>query len=273
MLLLMRILSVQQTPLHEWPFQSAASRGGTEVKTLPLLRATVDSLSPDIEALIALSDLQGVAPHALRGGAVALLGEVLAEELALMGEVGDIPHPSRTGILLAGDLFSDPSANHRGASGDVRSVWSAFAAQFRWVAGVAGNHDSFGSPRERERFIQQPGVHLLDGEVRELDGLVLGGVSFIIGRTDKPARRAEQDQLERIQGVLRQEPEILVLHEGPDAPTEEFQGNSAIREAVESRAGMLVVCGHSHWEAPLITLAGGAQVLNVDSRAVLLVRN
>jgi len=269
----MRILSLQQTPVHEWPFQNAAARGGTEIQTLPLLRATVDGLPPDIEALIALSDLQGVAPHALHGGAVALLGEVLADELALMGEVGDIPHPSRTGILLAGDLFSDPSANHRGASGDVRSVWSAFAAQFRWVAGVAGNHDTFGSSRERERFIQHPGIHLLDGEVRELDGLVLGGVSFIIGRTDKPARREETDQLERIRGVLRQEPEILVLHEGPDAPAEEFRGNSAIREAVEARVGMLVVCGHSHWDMPLVTLAGGAQVLNVDARAVLLVRS
>ncbi|WP_224246385.1 metallophosphoesterase family protein [Hyalangium gracile] len=251
---------------------NAASRGGSEVATLPLLRATVDALPSDIEALIALSDLQGVAPHALHDGAATLLGEVLADELALMGETGDLPHPSHTGILLMGDLFSDPGANVRGASGDVRSVWNAFAAQFRWVAGVAGNHDTFGSSRERERFRQQAGIHLLDGEVRELDGLVLGGVSGIIGRTDKPGRRDEADQLEHIRGVLRQEPELLLLHEGPDFPLEERRGNAAIREAVRARTGMLVVCGHSHWESPLATFEGGAQVLNVDARAVLLTR-
>lgn len=268
----MRILAIDPVPVHEWPYQNAASRGGTEVRILPLLRATVDTLPPKIEALIALSDLQGVAPHALHEGAVALLGEVLAAELALMAEVGDLPHAGSTGILLAGDLFSDPSANVRGASGDVRSVWGAFASQFRWVAGVAGNHDTFGTPRERERFLQEPGLHLLDGEMRELDGLRLGGVSGIIGRKDKPGRREEADQLERIQGVLRQDPEVLVLHEGPEFPQEDLRGSTAIREVVEAREGMLVVCGHSHWEQPLVQFVGGAQVLNVDARAVLLVR-
>ncbi|KFE67217.1 hypothetical protein DB31_8570 [Hyalangium minutum] len=143
----------------------------------------------------------------------------------------------------------------RGASGDVRSVWNAFASQFRWVAGVAGNHDTFGTSRERERFLQQPGLYLMDGEVHEVDGLRLGGVSGIIGRTDKPGRRAEADQLKRIQGVLRQEPEVLVLHEGPDFPPGDLRDNSAIREAVEAREELLVVC-----------------VLNVDARAVLLVK-
>jgi Icc-related predicted phosphoesterase len=174
--------------------------------------------------------------------------------------------------VLAGDLFSDPSANKRGASGDVRSVWSAFAAQFRWVVGVAGNHDTFGTPRERERFLQHPGVHLLDTEVRELDGLALGGVSGIIGRVEKPGRREEADQLEHIRKVLRREPEVLVLHEGPDFPAEALRGSAPIREAVSARKGLLIVCGHCHWEVPLVTLEGGAQVLNVDARAVLLTR-
>jgi hypothetical protein len=34
----------------------------------------------------------------------------------------------------------------------------------------------------------------------------------------------------------------------------------------------LVICGHSHWDEPLAELPGGAQVLNVDGRAVLLRR-
>jgi hypothetical protein len=268
----MRILTIEDTPIHTWRYLNAAPRGGTEVQTLPLLRATVDALPEDVETLIALSDLQGMAPHALRDGAAALLGELLADELALMGEVGDLPHPSRTGILLAGDLFSNATADVRGASGDVRDVWKAFASQFRWVAGVAGNHDTFGSHRERERFLQQPGLHLLDGQVVDLDGLRVGGVSYIIGRPDKLGRREQGAQLERVEEVLVQDPEVLLLHEGPDDPTHEQRGNPFIREAVTAWSELLVICGHCHWDTPLTTLASGTQVLNVDTRAVLLQR-
>ena len=146
----MRILSLQSTPLHEWSYLSAAPRGGSEARQLPLLSATVDTLPSELEALIALSDLQGVAPSALDEGAAVLLGEVLADELAMLAEVGELPHPQHVGILLAGDLFSESSGSVRGASGDVRSVWLAFAERFRWVAGVAGNDDNFGTARERE---------------------------------------------------------------------------------------------------------------------------
>ena len=37
----------------------------------------------------------------------------------------------------------------RGGSGDVTGVWLAFADIFQWVAGVAGNHDTFGPDRIR----------------------------------------------------------------------------------------------------------------------------
>jgi hypothetical protein len=50
--------------------------------------------------------------------------------------------------ILAGDLYSAPGGDVRGATGDLRSVWSAFADAFAWVVGVAGNHDLFGSERE-----------------------------------------------------------------------------------------------------------------------------
>ena len=60
----MRILTIDETPTHEWRYLNAAPRGGTEAGRLPLLRATVDALPPGLEAVIALSDLQGVAPHA-----------------------------------------------------------------------------------------------------------------------------------------------------------------------------------------------------------------
>ncbi len=268
----MRILSIEKTPLHEWAYLSAAPRGGSELRHLPLLGATVDTLPPDVAALLVTSDLQGVATSDVHEGAAALVGEVLAEELSILGDLGELPHPNHVGILLAGDLYSDPSGAVRGASGDVRSVWSAFAERFRWVAGVAGNHDTFGTPRERARLEQRPGLHLLDGEVRELDGLRVGGLSGIIGQAGKLWRREEEDYLEALRGVLGAGPEVLVLHEGPDEPSTERRGRPSIRAEVEAREELLVICGHSHWDEPLAVLPGGAQVLNVDGRAVLLRR-
>ncbi|WP_228556640.1 metallophosphoesterase [Myxococcus sp. AB025B] len=266
----MRIQTLQPTPCQSWPYQSAAPRGGSETVFFPLLRGTVDVLPEDVSALLVLSDLQGVAPHALRDGAVALLGEVLADELALLGELGELPPPSTIGVVLAGDLFSEPGANVRGASGDVRSVWLAFASHFRWVVGVAGNHDTFGGAREQTRFQQRPGVNLLDGEVVELDGLKVGGVGGIIGHAGKPGRREESQFLGHLVDVLRTGPDVLVLHQGPDIEGTRLRGSPVIREAVERAPGSLVICGHAHWDEPLATLPSGTQVLNVDSRAVLL---
>ena len=268
----MRILSIEPSPVHTWPYLSASPQGKSELVHLPLLRATVDVLPEGLEALIALSDLQGVATSAVNEGAATLLGEVLAEELALMGDLGELPHPNHVGILLAGDLYSDPSGAVRGASGDVRGVWRAFAERFRWVAGVAGNHDTFGTARDRERLRQLPGLHLLDGEVRELDGLRVGGVSGIIGRADKPGRREEEAFLDLLQEVLRPRPELLVLHQGPDDPSREQRGHPGIRAALDVEAPPLTVCGHAHWDEPLTELPSGAQVLNVDGRAVWLRR-
>ena len=268
----MRILSLDPTPLHEWSYLSAAPRGGSEVRSLPLLSATVDTLAPGLEALIALSDLQGRVTSELSAGTAVLLGEMLAEELAVLGQLGELPAPDQVGILLAGDLYSESTASVRGASGDVRSVWLAFAERFRWVAGVAGNHDTFGSPRERERLCQRPGVHLLDGASCSPDGLRIGGVSGIIGRVGKPGRREEEDYLDVLGEVLRARPEVLVLHQGPDAPGSDRQGSPGIRAALELEEPPLVVFGHSHWDAPWAVLPSGAHALNVDGRAVLLRR-
>ncbi|WPB73057.1 hypothetical protein KYC5002_28830 [Archangium violaceum] len=52
----MRILSIETTPVHEWTYLSASPRGGSEIQHLPLLSAAVDTLPPDLEALIITSD-------------------------------------------------------------------------------------------------------------------------------------------------------------------------------------------------------------------------
>lgn len=244
-------------------------------------------LPAPLEALLLTSDLQGVAPRPGGDGAVALLGQTLAEELPLLAELGLIPARDRIGVVLAGDLFSDMGARERGASGDVREVWRAFAHACRWVAGVAGNHDFFaaregeGRPRrsgegqrlagDDARFGREPGMRLLDGDVVELDGLLVGGVGGIIGDSAKPRRRSPEDFVGRLRGVLARHPGLVVLHQGPSLREQRRIGHDAVREALEG-TGRLVVCGHAHWAEPLAQLPRGPQVLNVDGRAVLLRR-
>jgi Icc-related predicted phosphoesterase len=172
------------------------------------------------------------------------------------------------GVVLAGDLYSDPGASKRGATGDVRDVWRAFARSFRWVAGVAGNHDTFGASRDRERFGREPGIHLLDGEVVELDGLRIGGVSGIIGPPEKTNRRNEESMLVLLEQVVAASPEVI-LHEGPDCGRGR-PGNAAIGQVLARCREPLIVCGHVHWPDAVAVSSSGAQVLNATERILLL---
>ncbi len=109
-----------------------------------------------------------------------------------------MPSLDRTGVLVAGDMYTVPGADKRGGTGDVRSVWYAFADRFRWVAGVAGNHDLFGTPKQLAALTLERTAHVLDGSVVELDGLSVGGVSYVSGRRRKPGYRPLSEQLKRL---------------------------------------------------------------------------
>lgn len=266
----MRILAVDPTPFDALPALNAAGRGRIEAITYPLHRAAVDRLPEALDAVVAAADLQAlevpVGPYPPR-----LAGEALAERLVDLAERGDLPRPERTGVLLAGDLYTVPDLKRRGGAGDVAAVWAAFAGRFRWVAGVLGNHDVL-APRDRV------GVHVLDGEARALDGLRVGGVAGIVGNPDRLNRQDAATFLGKVEALLLEEVDVLVLHEGPDAAGPDgahLRGNPDVRGALEG-AGLprppLVVCGHSWWPVPLVELAGGVQVLKVDARVVVLQR-
>lgn len=202
-------------------------------------------------------------------GASMLLGEALVFELLDL----DVLHtPARVGAILAGDLFSAPGADVRGASGDVRAVWEAFADAFRWVAGVAGDHDRFGSEKDERRLRARPNVHRLDDRWLDADGLRLAGLDHIIGDPSRPGRRDESAFLEVLARLLAADPDLVVLHEGPHGSGGR-RGNATIRDVLE-RADRppLTICGHVHWDEPIAELERGAQVLNVDSRVVILTR-
>lgn len=266
----MRIVEIAAEPLHRMTYSDAAPGGGTQVRELSLLRGRVAGLPPQLDALLVTSDLQGRAPLASAGGALHLLGEALAAEYATLAELEVVPAPAFTGVLLAGDLYAAPGADRMGATGDVREVWRAFAARFRWVAGVAGNHDLFGGSQDHSRFTREPGIYLLDGTHVALDDLRIAGVGGICGRKGKPNRRPPEEFVAATRRALQGNPHVLVLHEGPEGD-EGQRGNPELTTALAGRRG-IVICGHVHWNRPLADLPGGGQVLNVDARAIVLER-
>jgi 3',5'-cyclic-AMP phosphodiesterase len=265
----MRILEIENKPLHRLRYTNAAKRGGVESSMFEIIGAKVDTLPAGVSGILATSDLQGVVTPWHLGGETCLLGEHLPVELMEQADQGRFPDPVRLGAILAGDLYSAPAGDKRGATGDVRSVWNAFRQTFSWVIGVAGNHDLFGSVKDALRFAAQPALNLLDCELTTQGGLPIGGIGYIIGDPEKTGRRDRDDYLAALELVLQQHPQVLVLHNGPPGDRSQ-RGNSEIGKVLLQYNPVLVICGHSHWDSPLYELSNGTQVLNVDARAVLL---
>lgn len=261
----MRILAVSDTPIHVIPYRNARP-GGTVTAELPILSAEVDRLPSGVDAILATSDLQG--REALPG--IRLLGEVVAEECDRLAATGVLPAADRIGVVLAGDFYSDPMAGLRGSSGDVISVWGAFGGRFRWVAGVPGNHDELHEFETSGGGYAPANVHLLDGRDVMLGEMRIAGLGGIIGKPNKLHRRSEAEYRRAIHGLLKRQPEMLILHETPGIAEERLRGSAIVREGLDEAPGVLAVVGHCHWPTPLITLANGVQVLNVDSRLVIL---
>lgn len=271
----MRVLDIEQAPFHALEFIEAASGGTRRQRSLPFLRGRVDELPAALQAVILAADLQGRAlpePGAPEDVALPLLGEVVADELHTLAQLEQLPPPERVGVVLAGDLYAAPDARKRGATGDVRPVWQAFAHRgFRWVVGVAGNHDLLGSPAEHAALRRESGIHVLDGERVGLDGLDVAGVSGVMGKPGKLNRRAPAAFEAAVRTCLHARPHLLVLHEGPAGSVDTQRGNAALYELLRRQA-VLVVCGHVHWAQPLASLEGGGQVVNADGRVIVLQR-
>lgn len=274
----MRITCVEPTPFAEIPYLNALKGGRIEEVALPLFRGQVAGLPPELDGLVAAADLQG--RESTPTGPGRLLGERLADELVRLAVAGAVPDPARTGVLLAGDLYTVPQLERRGGAGDPSSVWRAFANRFRWVAGVAGNHDDYGG-RTAGAVGDGGEAYLLDGDTVSLDRLKIGGVGGIVGSPTRLNRKPAARFQHLFERVLEGRPEVLVCHEGPDFPRLRARGNSALRELLELWAAVaegggaplpLVVCGHCWWPEVMVELTGGVQVLKVDARAVVLTR-
>jgi Icc-related predicted phosphoesterase len=234
-----------------------------------VLEGKVDELPEELDALIIASDLQG---HMESEGELKLMGEILPEELKLLLEI-EYPNlnPENVGVLLCGDLFA--LEHRRGGLGDVRSVYHAFKKHFKWVAGVAGNHDMIGTGNSKVKAFQfEKDIHYFENGNKTISQLSISGVGGIIGPTRKMNRWEEEDFLKAIKKQCLKKPEILLLHEGPDFEEENLFGNSAVRQIIESSPATLVFFGHRHWETPFHTLSNGTQLLNLEERTVILIR-
>jgi Icc protein len=271
----MRIIKLNDGNIAEIPFH-CAGRGHQKsyIDRLPIQIAKVSGLPDELDALIATSDLQGRETQEMASGAnPRLLGERIAEELFVEILPSLQFSPEKVGILLAGDFFTVANVDKRGGTGDVTRVWQAFAELFRWVVGVAGNHDLFGEA-ESPRLPIASNAHFLDGEVIELDGLKIAGISGIIGNPRKPNRRDEADFLASVRQLPLDDVDLLLMHTGPSGSgaIDAQPGIAAVRKLIEQDSATLVVRGHDHWDQPLSELNNDNQVLNVDCRTIILVR-
>jgi 3',5'-cyclic-AMP phosphodiesterase len=264
---------VESVPMHTIPYEYPEQGGEVVSASFPIYRAYGHGLPPGLGALLVTSDLQGREPDWSNPvGKRRLLGELVAEELHILCELGELPSAETTGVLLAGDLYVAEDLGKRGGKGDVRDVWRCFRDRFRWVVGVAGNHDQF-SERSLppDEFLSEPGIHYLDHGVVSLDGVDFGGVGGVVGNPSKPFRHDEHSFLKALEAVAAQRPDIIVLHEGPSGQTKNRSGNHAVRALFERLPSALVVCGHSHWQEPKQEeLPNGTQILNCDARAYII---
>jgi Icc-related predicted phosphoesterase len=274
----MRITDWQAKPIHEVPFLHARRGGGvSEESVLAITTAKISGLPASLDGLILTADLQGrellpptnrqrrAGTHRPREGR-RLLGEVAAECLRRLCGRGELPRADKLGVVLAGDFWAEPGCVRRGGLGKVGPVWAAFGGTSRWVAGVLGNHDQYEHTGPSQK------VALVDGDTVELDGCRLGGVSGIIGDPHKPRRKSERRYIELLEGVLRGQPDLVVLHEPPEVREGGCLGKAVVHDCLVRQPPTLVVCGHCHWPTPLQTLANGTQVCNVDSRLIVALR-
>lgn len=234
---------------------------------LPIYLGSIKDFKIDgIDYIIIASDLQG---NVIENGEPKLLGEVLPEFLKLLFEVEFTKvNRKKIVVLLCGDLYA--RIDKRGGHGDVKNVWREFNKYFGFVAGVAGNHDDFGDSQDFEDFNREEGIYYLDNQIKKVAGLKIGGISGIIGRPDKPFRNEETKHLKELKQLLLKQPDFILLHEGPNNKSPELTGNNDIRLIIEHSQRNIICCGHNHWKRSLIEKENGTQIINADSKCIIL---
>lgn len=234
--------------------------------SLPIYHGKIKGLPMNINAIVVTSDLQGVI---IQNDKNVLLGEFLAENLKLIFEVY-FPQiaTKKTIAFLCGDLYAD--LTKRGQSGNPIKVWEKFASVFGQTIGIGGNHDKFINLEDLDKI---QNAKLLINEVFEFEGLKIGGLSGIIGRSDKNFRLQESDYLKAFSNLLNKKPDILLTHLSPQISDKSLLGNENITQILENGYATTLFCGHSHWEYDKpIDMKNETQVLNTDTKVFILTK-
>ncbi|MFO0977086.1 MAG: metallophosphoesterase [Planctomycetaceae bacterium] len=270
----MKIDEILPEPVCIVPFLNAGKGPGAFYKDqLPVHLARSRSLPDGVSAVVVTADLQGRELFSDSGGQpIRLLGEVLPQRLIndILPGIGHA-NPTETGVILAGDFYTVPALDKRGGTGDVSSVWDAFAREFAWVVGVAGNHDVFGPDGKPQPSRTAANVHFLDDSSCRIGGQLFAGLGGIIGNPERPQRRSEDDYLTAFGRLLARRPDVLIMHDGPQGTQKRQPGNLRLNELADYEPPGLIVRGHAHWLDPLST-SNYLQILNVDARVVIIER-
>jgi Icc-related predicted phosphoesterase len=271
-----KIIEISEIAIENYPYW-IVKKGGIDKNgnqtiqevDLPIFLGKIAHLGENLDAIIATSDLQGIVKH---DDKEYLLGEKLPEFLSIYLEL-EFPKldKNRIGILLCGDLYAN--LEKRGVGGNVQNIWREFNKYFKWVVGVAGNHDDFGNIHEFNAFRNEQNIYYLHKDIQKIDRLNFGGISGIIGRSDKPQRVEEKEYLMSLKKMLLKQPSSILLHQSPDVKAEDLEGNEAIRKVIESSPQNLIFCGHSHWNKQLVVLENGTQIVNLDGKVLVLIND
>jgi len=65
----------------------------------------------------------------------------------------------------------------------------------------------------------------------------------------KPWRKTDEDFENYIHSLHETQPDLVLMHDGPDVPENGNRGSPRIREAMMTLTRPLVVRGHAHWES------------------------
>lgn len=185
-------------------------------------------------------------------------------------------------VLLAGDLTD------RGTAEEAAQLARTLASTVKVpVVAVLGNHDfEAGRPDAVRAALVEAGIHVLDGEAVEIQGVGFVGVKGFAGGFGQRAlqpwgeavikafvREAVEEalKLESALAKLRTEHRVAVLHYSPVEDTVKgeppeifaFLGSSRLEEPLTRYPVDLVVHGHAHSGSPEGRTRNDAPVYNV----------
>jgi Icc-related predicted phosphoesterase len=258
------ISSICRKPLLKIPSLEGARGGGIWHRQLELYLGFARLDGFPAEALLCLSDLQGRCPFfssgriaAHRIPAMEIIERCRHHEKSLLPPAGD------TVILICGDMFASGNLLRRGQSGCAVETWNWCSTQARLVIGVAGNHDRFDSG---QGFPGGENVHFLEhGSSVYAGEILIAGCGGMIGNPAKPFRYTETVFIEDIRTALQRQPDIMLMHQGPDLPGALFAGNTSINRELEAYdKALTLIYGHIG-SSRLFQRIGHVDCINIES--------